>query len=157
MKVLVLSDSHSTLRHMYQMVQNVRPQAIIHLGDHYDDAQALAEKFPDTPLLQVPGNCDRFRVFGVPETICPRLFGVKLYMTHGHVQGVKHTLHRLLSEARAAGAQVALYGHTHVADIHREEDGLWVVNPGTCGSASGGGAVLELCDGAVVACRPVTV
>ena len=61
MKILVLSDSHSALRFMRSCVDAVKPDAIIHLGDHYDDAQALAEEYPHIPIHAVPGNCDRFR------------------------------------------------------------------------------------------------
>ena len=62
-------------------------------------------------------------------------------------------LYRLLKEAREMGAQAALYGHTHRADCHREEDGLWVVNPGTCGCYGGSVALLEVEDGQILKCR----
>ena len=37
MKILVLSDSHSALQFMRQCVESVKPDAIIHLGDFFDD------------------------------------------------------------------------------------------------------------------------
>lgn len=58
-------------------------------------------------------------------------------MTHGHLHGVKMTRLRLLKDARAAGAAAALYGHTHSPDCHQEDDGLWVLNPGACGTSVG--------------------
>ena len=152
MKVLVFSDSHSSLRFMREMMSRIRPDAVIHLGDHFDDAGILAEEVPGTTVLRVPGNCDMFRVYGEPETLCPQLFGVRLYMTHGHRHGVKQSLYKLLQEARQAGAQAALYGHTHRADLHWEEDGLLVLNPGSSGSG-GSAALLELCDGKIKDCR----
>ena len=39
MKILVFSDSHSAMRFMRNCVDAIKPQAIIHLGDYYDDAE----------------------------------------------------------------------------------------------------------------------
>ena len=52
MKILVLSDSHSALRFMRSCVDAVKPDAIIHLGDYYDDAEALAEDYPNIRIWQ---------------------------------------------------------------------------------------------------------
>ena len=73
-------------------------------------------------------------------------------MTHGHKHNVKQTLAMLLRDARAEGAQVALYGHTHIRDLHREEDGLLVMNPGAAGFAGSAG-LIEIKNGTVVASR----
>ena len=153
MKILVLSDSHAGLSFMRSAVQSVKPDAIVHLGDYYDDGQTIGQENMHIPIYQVPGNCDRYRCFGKPELLCLDVFGVRIYMTHGHNQGVKHTMTKLVRDAEAFGATVALYGHTHVADCHREPSGLWVINPGSCGSYSGSVAVLEVREGAVADCK----
>ena len=153
MKILVLSDSHSTLSFMRRCVDTIRPDYIIHLGDYMDDGAAIAEEYPHIRVYQVPGNCDRFRCYGKPEQLCVDVCGVRMFMTHGHNQMVKHMLSRLLAQAREFGAAIALYGHTHVADCHKEPDGLWVVNPGACGSFGGSVAVIETADGHIAACR----
>ena len=44
MKILVLSDSHSAISFMRCCVEAVCPDAIVHLGDYFDDGQVLAEK-----------------------------------------------------------------------------------------------------------------
>ena len=44
MKILVFSDSHSTLRHMRSYLDALKPDAVIHLGDYYDDAETLRQK-----------------------------------------------------------------------------------------------------------------
>lgn len=154
MKVLVLSDSHSSLQFMRRCVAAVKPQAVIHLGDYYDDGTVIAEENPHIPVHQVPGNCDSYRMLRPqPEVLCYEVGGVRLFMTHGHRHHVKQTVLPLVASARAAGAAAALYGHTHVADIHREADGLWVINPGSCGYGGGSGAVLELENGSIRDCR----
>lgn len=154
MKILVLSDSHSTLSFMRRCIAAVKPQAVVHLGDHFDDGEAMKEEFPDLRFYQVPGNCDRYRCPPwQPEILIERVCGVELYMTHGHKHSVKSYLGALLRDARAAKAAAALYGHTHVADCHQESDGLWVLNPGSCGYFGGSAGLIEAENGRIVSCR----
>lgn len=154
MKILVLSDSHAALSFMRRCIDAVRPDAVIHLGDHYDDGTAMAEEYPHIPFYQVPGNCDAHRCF-IPdaETRMLKLAGVPILITHGHRHHVKQTLLRLLADARASGAALVLYGHTHVAYCQKEEDGLMVMNPGSCGYFGGSAGLVELRDGQILQCR----
>jgi len=153
-KILVLSDSHSGLRFMRQAVAAVKPDVLIHLGDHFDDGQVIAQENPHLPMHQVPGNCDSYRMFQYePPVRCCDIGGVRFYMTHGHEHYVKQTRLRLLTAAREAGAQAALYGHTHRADCHREEDGLWVMNPGACGSSFGSVGLITVESRQITGCR----
>lgn len=154
MKILVLSDSHSALRFMYACMDAVKPDAVVHLGDHYDDGLTLKEDHPQVRFYQVPGNCDRYRCDPrLPEILVDRVLGADLYMTHGHKHNVKTYLGALLRDARACRVQAVLYGHTHVADCHREEDGLWVLNPGSCGYGGGSAGLMEVENGKIKACR----
>ena len=154
MKILVLSDSHSGLSFMRRCIQAIKPDVMIHLGDHLDDGEAMGEENPHITIHQVPGNCDKYRMVRYePEVRCYPVGGVKLYMTHGHVHNVKLNIYKLLLEARKMDAQVVLYGHTHIADCHQEEDGLWVMNPGACGSSGGSVGLLEVDDGIVMSCK----
>ena len=148
-----MSDSHSTIRYMRLAIERTKPDAIIHLGDHYDDASALAEEYQNIRFHQVPGNCDRYRCpEGAPLVMYYSICGVKLYMTHGHLHGVKSSLFRLLSEAREQNVQAVLYGHTHCADC-RQEDGLWIINPGACNSAEGSVALIETDGDTILSCK----
>ncbi len=105
-------------------------------------------------IHQVPGNCDRYRVsMKQPEILCYPIFGARLYMTHGHKHNVKLTLARLLADARSLNAAAVLYGHTHQADCHQEADGLWVLNPGSCGYGGGSAGLMEIEDGQIRLCR----
>ena len=76
-----------------------------------------------------------------------------MYLTHGHLHGVKMTLGNLLREARKADAQAVLYGHTHIADCFMEEDGLWVLNPGSCNYSGGSVGLIETKAGKILSCR----
>lgn len=149
---MVLSDSHSGLSFMRWCIEKTKPHAVIHLGDYFDDGAAMAQEYPHIRFHQVPGNCDRFRCHSrEPETLCYDIGGVRLYMTHGHMQQVKSGLTRLISAAVENGAAAALYGHTHIPDCHRDM-GIWVLNPGSCGSFSGSCGVIEVTEGKITAC-----
>ena len=123
MKILVLSDSHAAMRFMRSCVDAIKPQAIVHLGDYYDDAQTLGALYPYIALHHVPGNCDRYR--------CP--------------PWVQPTL--------CYDAQAALYGHTHVAECRRTEDGMYILNPGSAGYGGGSAGLIEAENGRILSCR----
>ena len=139
---------------MRRCIRAVKPDALVHLGDYFEDGTVIAEENPHILTHQVPGNCDKYRMLRYePEVRCYPVCGVKLYMTHGHNHRVKMTTALLLADARAAGAEAVLYGHTHVADCHREADGLWVMNPGACGSSGGSVGLIETENGRIINCK----
>lgn len=139
-------------------IQALKPDAVIHLGDYFDDGAAMAEEFPHIRFWQVPGNCDKYRApVGIPQTLIEKVCGVKLFMTHGHIHRVKAGLGALIADARTTGVQAVLFGHTHAAHCEQEADGLWVVNPGSCGYYGGSAALMEVRDGAISGCRIVRV
>ncbi len=154
MKILVLSDSHAALSFMRRCIEAAKPNAVIHLGDYYDDAMIMKEEFPEIPFFSVPGNCDRYRCPpGQSEILIEKIDGVNLYVTHGHRHKVKLQLGLLLRDARVCRADAALYGHTHQADCHQEADGLWVLNPGSCGHYGGSAGLIETKNGRIETCR----
>lgn len=155
MRLLVFSDSHSGLSFMRRCCEALHPDGILHLGDHYDDGEVIRDAFPQANIWMVPGNCDRYRApIHAQEILTPIIGGVSFYLTHGHLHRVKSTLFALLRDARAAGAQVVLFGHTHQAYLNREEeDGLLVMNPGSCGYYGGSAGLIEIENGAVTCFR----
>lgn len=157
MKILVCSDSHSGLRFMRRAITAIKPDALIHLGDYYDDGLAMAQENPHLRIFQVPGNCDRYRCPpDAAQTLCYPVCGVQMYMTHGHLHGVKIGIGGLVKDARRCSAQAVLYGHTHVAQCQQEPDGLWILNPGSCGSSSGSVGIIEIRNDKISDCRILT-
>ena len=77
---------------------------------------------------------------------------VIVFYTHGHMYGVKYDLDTLADAASARGAEVALFGHTHIP--HAEtRSGVFLFNPGSCGRCYTGPntyGILTLADGKVV-------
>lgn len=51
MKILVFSDSHGRTLDMYGLIETEAPDAVIHLGDHYEDACDLRRSYPNMPGL----------------------------------------------------------------------------------------------------------
>ncbi len=131
MRILVLSDSHRTVRYMQLAVMREHPEHIIHLGDHSADADSLQQIFPTLPILRIRGNCDHD--ITCEETVVTEISGIRIFLSHGHRYGVKNGLLRLALAAKEASADVAAFGHTHsgVCELH---NGLWLLNPGSCSS-----------------------
>ena len=76
MTILVLSDSHAGLSFMRRCVDKIKPQAVIHLGDYYEDAQALQCDYSHIPFHMVAGNCDRYRCpLDAREMLCYSVCG----------------------------------------------------------------------------------
>lgn len=154
MKILVLSDSHAALSFMRLCIEKIRPDYMIHLGDYFDDGQVMAEEYPNIRVYQVPGNCDKYRCPPFqPEMLIQKVAGVNFYMTHGHRHRVKIDTGLLLRDARASKVDAVLYGHTHVPNCYQDTDGLWVLNPGSCGYYGGSAGLIETKDGKITGCR----
>lgn len=154
MRILVLSDSHSALSFMRRCIDHVKPDCVIHLGDYYEDGKAMEEEYPHIRFYCVSGNCDRYRITSdMAETLVETVAGVKLYMTHGHLHYVKSGEGALVKAAKGRGAAVALFGHTHCPLCEKLDNGMWLLNPGSCGYYGGSAGYLELESGAVRICR----
>jgi putative phosphoesterase len=146
MKILVLSDSHNNIQAMLDAVDEEKPDMILHLGDHDRDCAPLRDEYPDIPLRAVRGNCDvRSMEPEYDEFVAENL---RIFMTHGHLYGVKTGLDSILNTAFCRGADILLFGHTHLA-YQTELRGLIAVNPGSVGRAPKTYAVLRLERGAV--------
>ena len=145
MKILVLSDSHRALGAMLEAAEIEKPDVVFHLGDHVSDAQDLSYALSTVDFYTVKGNCD----FGAqaPETILTELGGKRLFLTHGHLFGVKRELSALESEANRLEADVALFGHTHRPFLEKH-GGVQFMNPGA--ARDGRYGVLELTGGNVL-------
>lgn len=151
MRLLVLSDSHGDMAGLRLAVQRERPDAVVHLGDHALDAYTLAQEFSTLSVAYVRGNCDG-PFPSCADTYSRRLAGVQVFAAHGHRYGVKNGLLRFHLAAQENGASLALFGHTHTPCC-REENGVWLVNPGACRGLYATYAVITLEDGTVRDCR----
>lgn len=131
MRILVVSDVHGRAGRLYEAIeQQPTANVVLFLGDGLRQAEDSADRYPDRTFYMVPGNCD-FGAQAIPvrqET----LGGKKFYFTHGHLHEVKYNLYRIEMAAREAGADIVLFGHTHVP-YEEYCDGLYLFNPGSLG------------------------
>ena len=129
MKLLVFSDTPNSPSRLLDVAGREKGvTALFHLGDGPHDADLLADLYPAIPLYRVRGNCD-YASFDPDEGITP-FGGVLFYYTHGHLLGVKQDLWQLARRAKKAGAQVALFGHTHLP-LCESREGIQLFNPGS--------------------------
>lgn len=128
MRAIVLSDSHGFVGRLSSILTVAEDQgpidAILHLGDGYDDLRELDVELP--PVYQVAGNCDHFR----SDTLnLITLSGAQLLLTHGHYQHVREGTDDLWQFARNENVHAALYGHTHLPKMEWRS-GILLLNPG---------------------------
>ncbi len=134
-KLIVISDTHGSPKG----IEKIKPLAaendyLVHLGDGAADARSFTE---DAEKLYVcAGNCDFFSPY--PEEGVLEVEYVKILYCHGHKYGVKRDLQTLAQAAKSRGCSLALYGHTHRAQI-AELDGVLLVNPGSLRAPVGEG------------------
>lgn len=130
-RIGVVSDSHGNFRNIGRVRNEFgRLDWFLHAGDHLRDAARIATNLGVDPsrVRAVAGNCDVPTT--QPEEITVEIEGVKIYMAHGHLHGVKSNPQRLYYRAQELGARVAIFGHSHVpllADIN----GVLLFNPGS--------------------------
>lgn len=130
---------------MYSAIDRHQPQQVIHLGDMISDAEEIAKHYPKLPFCMVPGNCDGwFTTAPLKKQIT--LEGKSILLSHGHRWGVKSGYDVAVADARAVGADILLFGHTHVPLCRRLEDSLWMMNPGPASSSYG---LIELENGKI--------
>lgn len=126
-KVLVLSDSHGDINTVKKIIKREKDcNTIIHLGDHFTDLEEVKID-PKKTVLSVRGNCDWS---GADTEELIDIMGTRIFLTHGHLYGVKYTYTELFYRARELEADLVLFGHTHEA-MNEDFEGIRLYNPGT--------------------------
>ena len=111
MSFLIASDTHGRADLLSEAFQRVKPDGVFFLGDGLRDLNVLPQ---DTTLCAVCGNCDWTAREDAPPVRVEQIAGYTVYLTHGHLQGVKLSLDTAIENAAAANADVLLHGHTHI-------------------------------------------
>lgn len=125
-KILVISDTHGNLQDLDKLSQIIsESDYVFHLGDHYDDMRYFYPKIKDK-LYRVHGNCD----WGAEKELIVEIEGHRILATHGDLYGAKLGTDRLVYKAMQENCDIVFYGHTHCAEITKE-NGIYLINPGT--------------------------
>ena len=130
-KLLILSDSHNSASAVERILHaESDANAVVFLGDGLRDLEEALTLHPKMKVYAVAGNCD----FGALEPLdgLAAFDQVVVFYTHGHMYGVKYDLDTLADAAAARGAQVALFGHTHIP-LAETRGRVFRFNPGSCG------------------------
>ena len=147
-RLLVLSDIHGLTYAARRILLEQNAKTVIFLGDGLREFELLQQDFPDREFFTVRGNND----FGLtaPDESLELIAGKRVFFTHGHRYSVKHGLDDIKAAARQRGADILLFGHTHIP-FTEYDGGLCVMNPGAvCGIKPGYGFVDILEDKTVV-------
>jgi putative phosphoesterase len=122
-----------------------KPDAIIFLGDGLRDI--ISADIGDIPIYSVAGNCDAGSVFFDNSTPIEQNLVIgdkRIFFTHGHKYGVKSTLSPLLCEGVKRGADIILFGHTHMPTELCEyafDKRIQLFNPGSIGGGATYGVI----------------
>ncbi|MBN1531697.1 MAG: YfcE family phosphodiesterase [Spirochaetes bacterium] len=129
MKILVVSDSHGNSERLRRIVDAERPfQYLVHCGDGVNDL--LHAGVPaDAVTLAVAGNVDLGRGITGERILWTRIGGRAFMITHGDLFGAHNGLSGLEREAARGGADIVLFGHTHVRHLREEPPAM--LNPGS--------------------------
>ncbi len=119
-KIAVISDTHGILRPA--AVEQLRSSELILHGGDVADQKTLDRLGECARVIAVRGNCDKEWAEELPQEACFELYGKKIYMVHNRQQ----------MSAKAEGADVVIYGHSHKYE-EKEEDGRLWLNPGSGG------------------------
>ena len=127
MLIAVTGDTHGRIDAIKNELKGKKPDYLLHTGDLYPDGIKLAE-YLGIDFKGVRGNCDTGKR-GKREQILD-LAGHSFCILHGHKHRVKHTLNNVYYYGREIGAEVVVFGHTHIpcCEFH---DGIWLINPGS--------------------------
>jgi putative phosphoesterase len=149
MNFLILSDSHRNRANAMEAVKRSRNiDAILFLGDGLGDL-GYDQSFMSLPVFSVRGNCDMFFSGDVEDELILHFEEYTVMMMHGHRFGVKSSFSAAAAHAANKGADILLFGHTHIPmekylDAGEEICGaklkkpLHVFNPGSIGTSSAG-------------------
>lgn len=129
-KILIVSDTHRKDDGFWTVFRKEAPiDMLIHCGDSCGSEKNFKFR-ANCECHFVNGNCDS--IFGGNTEQIFEIGKHKVFLTHGHRYGVRSGEDELVLMAKAVGADIVMYGHTHIPMI-KVVDGIYVVNPGSLG------------------------
>lgn len=154
--VLILSDSHDqphrvddVIEYRQSLLKNGEVLQVIYLGDGL--ARVFkCRQYHNVIMHAVRGNCDYDAIYSpmgeqMPFSNLIRVGGYKVFITHGHLFSVKNGRDELCREASKLGADIVMFGHTHVplleyikkGSVRGADRDLTLFNPGALSGYDG--------------------
>lgn len=128
MRIVVLSDAHGYVKPIEEAIDKSKPDVVIYCGDGSNRAEDISYLYPEIKFYFVKGNCD-YGNYPIEQEV--KIGSKTVFFTHGHKYYVKMGYSELINEGKRRGADIVLFGHTHVA-YSDYIDGMYVLNPGSC-------------------------
>lgn len=133
MRLLVLSDTHGNA----DIIEQVKKMHSVDYQFHCGDSELPYDHDAFLYVHRVRGNCDADTRF--PEEQLAQCGDKKVLMVHGHLHNVKSSLMTLHYKAQEVGANIVLFGHSHLYGAEMIDNVLFV-NPGSLVAPRGGKA-----------------
>ncbi|MCD5401024.1 YfcE family phosphodiesterase [candidate division NPL-UPA2 bacterium] len=134
MRIGAVSDSHNHRDNLRlaarKLIEEEKVEIIIHLGDDYDDAQAIES--PGIELLRIPGIFSSYyQDPRIPNRLVKEFSNWKLLLTHAPTAHENDLPADRNPEDIIAKEKIniVLHGHTHIPRIEEKDNVLWL-NPG---------------------------
>lgn len=132
-KMLVISDSHGYSEFARKAIAKEYPfDILVHCGDVQDSIASIVDDDFSYDVRVVRGNCDFGNNLPKEEEFKAGYYTV--WVTHGNDYNVKYedNLKTLKTAAIRRNADIVLFGHSHFAEIKKDEEtGIVLVNPGS--------------------------
>ncbi len=169
-RLVVFSDSHGNpaliRRAAEEHFDALDTAGIVHLGDGYSDIATVNTR--NLPVWCVRGNCDE-SIFAFRDSsdmpareLTIEIEGWHILLMHGHALGVKNGWERAAAYAHGRGADILMFGHTHimfekyipagsdVAGVITQRP-MYIFNPGTAGvGVRRSYGIVDITDGGVL-------
>lgn len=123
-KVLILSDSHGLTSELITLKKRHNVHDYFHCGD----SELLESASQLQGFTVVRGNCDWNGDFPLEKIV--EIDGLRFFVTHGHLFGVKSSLMKLQYRALEVKADIVCFGHSHIAYAEKIDKQLFI-NPGS--------------------------
>lgn len=129
MKLLVFSDVHKNKARLLTILDKHNDVDLtISLGD----SELKSEFLESRDIIAIKGNALFDPGFTNEHTI--DIEGKRILLTHGHKYRVQNGIDKLYYKALEVQANIAFYGHTHIAAFDKVEGHLFI-NPGSVNNA----------------------
>lgn len=130
MKILIVSDTHGKDGNLLRAIEKEKPVCkIIHLGDICENVDYI-EHMTEIPCFAVRGNNDWGSA--LPSESIVMVGSRRAFITHGHYYNVypDGKNEDLREHAEFNDCDIAMYGHTHIPEIHKMGR-ITMLNPGS--------------------------
>lgn len=136
MKILITTDIHNRLKTLKEIKAHQTFDYHLDAGDSLLPLHILDSE----GIISVKGNSDFFSKLPLERLL--EIDGMRIFLIHGHKEGVKYSLDTLIKLAKEKNVDICIYGHTHIQHMVTL-DGIIYLNPGALSNKTQNYAIYE--------------